>query len=119
MIRDGSLGSSFSLTGQSVITCAILISAIVTSPGDLLYGILTSRSLVWAGRLSYSLYLWQQLFLSLRDPPWGGLRTFPMNLAAAITLALLSHYVIEKPFLKMKDRLTFRGDASWRLRSAL
>ncbi len=59
----------------------------------------------WFGRISYSWYLWQQLFTVFTSPPWLGLRIFPVNVAASLLLAMASQRFIERPFLRMKDRL--------------
>jgi peptidoglycan/LPS O-acetylase OafA/YrhL len=57
--------------------------------------------LIWIGRLSYSLYLWQQIFLLPADmsahATTGLLARFPGNLLAAFGAACLSYYIIEKP----------------------
>jgi len=34
-------------------------------------------ALRWLGRISYSWYLWQELFVVVRQPSWGIVRTFP------------------------------------------
>jgi peptidoglycan/LPS O-acetylase OafA/YrhL len=54
------------------------------------------------GVLSYSLYLWQQLFLDRRQHTWW--TAFPVNLLLALACAVASYYVVERPFLGM-----FRG----------
>lgn len=65
--------------------------------------LLESSPMVWIGTLSYSLYLWQQLFLSpLNDTLLG---VWPINLLAVFVCAIFSYYIIEKPFLKIRDRL--------------
>ncbi|MFZ0593899.1 MAG: acyltransferase [Bryobacteraceae bacterium] len=63
----------------------------------------------WFGRISYSWYLWQQLFTVFTSPPWLGLRIFPVNVAASLLLAVASQRLIERPFLRMKDHLGQRG----------
>jgi len=55
------------------------------------------------GVLSYSLYIWQQLFLNRnRQESWT---TFPVNLALAFAAALLSYYLVERPFLDLRRRI--------------
>jgi peptidoglycan/LPS O-acetylase OafA/YrhL len=60
------------------------------------------RPVAFIGVLSYSLYLWQQPFLDryVKSP----LTAFPLNVILAFAAALISYYVIEKPFLKLKKR---------------
>jgi peptidoglycan/LPS O-acetylase OafA/YrhL len=64
--------------------------------------LLDLRPIVFVGVLSYSLYLWQQPFLN-RDGSafWN---TFPVNLLLACSFALASYTLVERPFLRLKDR---------------
>lgn len=58
--------------------------------------------LAFVGVLSYSLYLWQQPFIDRASTLW--IARFPQNLILAFFAALLCHYVIEKPFLRLRER---------------
>ena len=64
----------------------------------------------WIGRLSYSLYLWQQLFFP--KEPLGEWQRLPWNLAGAIALAAASHYWLEQPALKWRKRFLSGSSAS-------
>lgn len=64
--------------------------------------LLNSRFITWIGLLSYSLYLWQQLFLTPLNATWTG--RFPINLLMCFFAAAASYYLIEKPFLLWRDR---------------
>jgi len=57
------------------------------------------------GKLSYSLYLWQQLFFS---PRLGVASRFPQMLLFIVIAALISYYCIEKPFLRLRDQFMNR-----------
>jgi peptidoglycan/LPS O-acetylase OafA/YrhL len=57
----------------------------------------------WVGRISYSWYLWQQLFI-VTAFAGSRLPTLPL-LASSLVLAVVSYHVVEKPFLKLKERL--------------
>jgi peptidoglycan/LPS O-acetylase OafA/YrhL len=66
------------------------------------------------GRLSYSLYLWQGLFLL---PGWfprlGILQHWPWNLAAALAVAAVSYRLIEKPCMEFGRKLASSGAANF------
>jgi peptidoglycan/LPS O-acetylase OafA/YrhL len=64
--------------------------------------LLSVRAFVLVGTWSYSLYLWQQLFLTPRNPSWAG--AFPASFLALTACALASFYFVEKPILRHKKR---------------
>jgi peptidoglycan/LPS O-acetylase OafA/YrhL len=69
--------------------------------------LLENRGTKWIGRLSYSLYLWQQLFLgSFGTQSW---QRFPVNVILAVFAAAVSYYVIEMPFLRLRVRMLSPG----------
>jgi len=85
-----------------LMSLCILITAAVSFPSTMLFRFLNWRPLVFVGVLSYSLYVWNNLFLNA-----GGrwpLNVFPMNLASAVGMSLISHFLVERPFLKLKSR---------------
>ena len=55
------------------------------------------------GTLSYSLYLWQQIFLIPDDPAVLG-QPFPVDVVLVFGAAWFSYNVIEKPFLSLRHR---------------
>jgi peptidoglycan/LPS O-acetylase OafA/YrhL len=59
------------------------------------------RVVTFVGVLSYSLYIWQELFLQIGVFD-RGLR-FPLNMIAAFASALLSYFLIEQPFIRRKN----------------
>ncbi len=72
---------------------AILIHRSVYSSGrDPVGKVLNWRPVAWIGTLSYSLYVWQQLFLNRNSSAW--INTFPQNLALAVAAALGSYYLL-------------------------
>ncbi len=63
----------------------------------------------WIGRLSYSLYVWQQLFLlgdvkTARPYPLGDWQELPLNLVATFAVATASYYLIERPITRFGQR---------------
>jgi peptidoglycan/LPS O-acetylase OafA/YrhL len=67
-------------------------------------GILTASPLKFLGKLSYSLYLWQQIFLVTTFQQWGIVGKFPFNVITCFIIALVSYFGVERPFLKLKTR---------------
>lgn len=75
--------------------------------------VLNAKPLIGVGVLSYSLYLWQQLFLIQGRPPYSMLQTFPANLVLVFVVAGASYVLVEQPFLRLKDRFEPRGYGSY------
>lgn len=68
--------------------------------------ILNAKPLVYIGTLSYSIYLWQQLFLNRESHQPANI--FPFNLLPVIFCAVVSYYLIEKPSLKFRQKFEKR-----------
>src|SRR5262245_39667417 len=64
---------------------------------------LTVKPLTTIGVLSYSLYLWQQLFLN-RHSSWV-ICGFPWNIAASLTAAGVSYYLVARPLDGFRRKL--------------
>ena len=68
---------------------------------------LESQPLRWIGRLSYSIYLWQQVFF-IDHPssfvPLQLLQRFPINLIATMVFAIVSYYALELPMMRLGHR---------------
>ena len=89
--------------GAINISVAILIHRSVWQPGDWIGRLLNWKPIAFVGVLSYSLYVWQQLFLNRDSTAW--VNAFPQNLAFAIVAALGSYLLLEKPLFKLRHRL--------------
>jgi peptidoglycan/LPS O-acetylase OafA/YrhL len=94
------------LLGISLVNVGIVLGVdrCMRRPDGTLGRLLNTAPLVFVGTLSYSLYLWQQLFLDMG----GGtsvVSPFPLNLLCAIAAALLSFYLVERPVLRARPRL--------------
>jgi peptidoglycan/LPS O-acetylase OafA/YrhL len=77
---------------------ALSLQQVVARP----YEILNLKPVAWFGSITYSLYLWQQLFLNrASNALWAA---FPVNLLLALLCGTLSYYAIEQPFLKLRER---------------
>jgi peptidoglycan/LPS O-acetylase OafA/YrhL len=73
-----------------------------------------SRALEWSpmralGRISYGLYLWQQLFfvhLAQTTPSsLGRAQAAPWNLIWTVVFAMISYFLLEKPLIRLGHRL--------------
>jgi peptidoglycan/LPS O-acetylase OafA/YrhL len=91
----------FELVSPTIVAVAIALTLIyvVEQPRSVAGKILNIRPLRWLGMTSYSLYLWQQLFLSEQFHllPWGYL-----YLAIAF---LLSYVLVERPSYRLRAYL--------------
>ena len=120
MLRIGSSGftfatviitCTFAMPGLAIRSAAIpfMLAATLTYPNGITGRVLESAPLRWIGRLSYSLYLWQQLFLVggdvLRPLPFPRLQEWPWNLPAVVVCAIASYYAIERPMIALGHRL--------------
>ncbi len=91
--------------GASIVNLgiAILIHRSVYLSHGWIGRILNLRPVAFVGVLSYSIYLWQQLFLNRHSTAW--INAFPQNLLFAIAAALSSYFLLEKPLLNLRRRL--------------
>ena len=90
--------NSLARLGQAVIIPLLLLTTVL-HPQSLVSTLLEARLLRWIGRLSYSLYLWQQLFLG------SGLRMWPLKVAACFAAAYASYRLVERPAIRLGHRL--------------
>jgi peptidoglycan/LPS O-acetylase OafA/YrhL len=85
---------------------ALIVDWVMRFPDTLVGRVLNSRPLVIVGVGSYSLYIWQQIFLNRSsDAPFCA---FPLNIALAGAVATASYLLIEKPFLRLREKLELR-----------
>jgi peptidoglycan/LPS O-acetylase OafA/YrhL len=98
----------------------MLLGSVLNSRGTLSRA-LESRPLRYFGRISYSVYLWQELFFILHfhsaSFPLGILQRTPLRFAATLLLAMGSYYLIERPLIRLGHKLAppatqGRGDIS-------
>ncbi|WP_417067681.1 acyltransferase family protein [Niveibacterium terrae] len=90
-----SLAGSVIANGLAV----LLIHGALNAEGTLIFRLLNSAPVRKIGALSYSLYLWQQVFI------YGNFRLpAPWNLMAIFAAASFSYYAVELNFLRWKER---------------
>jgi peptidoglycan/LPS O-acetylase OafA/YrhL len=105
--------SSNSILFQGVFSLAslafgIVLTVLVLWPGSLVFHLLRFPPLVWIGRVSYGLYLWHwpvrgYVFGVTLQPSY---RQILMALVLSFGITAISFYVVEKPFLAWKKRLS-------------
>jgi peptidoglycan/LPS O-acetylase OafA/YrhL len=83
---------------------ALAIWLSINRPRTPLGAVLNSKPAVAIGILSYGLYLWQQPFLNPHVDSW--LTQTPWNVVGFVALASLSYLLVERPFVRWKDRLS-------------
>jgi peptidoglycan/LPS O-acetylase OafA/YrhL len=85
---------------------AALVAGTVLEPHGIVGRFLESSAMKLIGRLSYSLYLWQQLFLIPGGKyPLSILQKFPLNLPMVFLAAGLSYKLVERPMIRLGHRL--------------
>jgi peptidoglycan/LPS O-acetylase OafA/YrhL len=93
----------------------MLLAGTVLHPRWLLSRFLDWAPVAWLGRISYSLYLWQGMFLiAAWEHPAAWWRQWPANLVLSVAVAALSHYLVEKPLIRIGARLASRCSAQTR-----
>ena len=95
-------GGALATLGTALLI-AFVVNWLLENPTSIIDRLLSVPVLLFIGRLSFSLYLWQQLYLgpALKI---GTIRSFPFSLVAAIASAGFSYFLVERPFLALKRR---------------
>ncbi len=97
------------LMWQSLLIALVILGPVLR-PGRVVGRILELQAVRWIGRLSYSLYLWQQLFLTGREAPrplpFGPLQSLPLNVLAVFLCAAASYYIIDRRLTRLGHRLS-------------
>ncbi|OQW86169.1 MAG: hypothetical protein BWK72_18625 [Rhodoferax ferrireducens] len=107
-LPSGNWKLDFALISLKAMLIPLLILGTVVQDKRLTSRLLESTPLRMVGRLSYSLYLWQQLFLVWNDERVAGLawvQVFPYNLITVFVCASLSLLLIENPLIALGHRL--------------
>jgi peptidoglycan/LPS O-acetylase OafA/YrhL len=83
------------------VAVAVLIGAVVLRPETGAARALGFAPLAWLGRISYSVYLWQELFVHMTRGP----AALPLLCLGLPCCALASYYLIEQPLIRFARRL--------------
>jgi peptidoglycan/LPS O-acetylase OafA/YrhL len=93
--------NSTSIISNILVVTIMLYS--IFGPHKIWFKFLNSRVLIYIGVLSNSIYLYQQFFTAQYDY-W--VCQFPQNILFIFLSAVFSYHIIEKPFLKLKDKFS-------------
>ncbi len=102
-ILQAHLGGTYNLVlGLSVEAAflSIILLYAVRVPASPFGRLLNTAALRHIGVISYSLYLWQQIFTRENSAPF-----FPWNLLPILICAELSYWLVERPSFRLRDRL--------------
>jgi peptidoglycan/LPS O-acetylase OafA/YrhL len=106
MYGGGAYGLPFGLTLRSL--CVVFIIAwLGRNPGSWPAKFLNTAPMRAIGVLSYSLYIWQELFMGKGYHTFSN--SFIVSMAAALAAACVSYFLMEKPFLELRRRLGASG----------
>lgn len=95
----------------------LLLLPLVAGAPPSMSRILGTPVLRWVGTVSYGLFLWHltviELIADVRGPLWGTdtRALLALTLAGGLALAAVSWYAIERPALRLADRITIRPAA--------
>ena len=102
MRRAGVVNAGFGYSIEAF--CALSVITWGLRNADTAVGrVLNSKPFVHFGLISYSLYLWQQLWLSHETP--APVWSIPLQVAGAVLCAELSYRFVEVPMLKLRTIL--------------
>ena len=94
--------------GKTIVACCIafVIASSITVKDNMTFRLLNHPLMIYIGVLSYSIYIWQEIFLFAKDKliaPAGWFQTFPINIILVFLVSALSYHFWEKTFLKFKE----------------
>jgi peptidoglycan/LPS O-acetylase OafA/YrhL len=89
---------------------ALVMKVLVEGRASAVQRVLDWGPVEFVGRLSYSLYLWQQVFFPKK--PLLAWQHLPWNLLLALAAAAASYYLLEQPALRWRERFLRRNRKS-------
>lgn len=100
----GMITVPFSNTVESIAITWLIASFILNR--DWIHWLLNTKAMIFIGTISYSWYIWQQLFLfecgRYFSADWF---RFPINIAFSFLAACISYYLVEKTFERLKKKV--------------
>jgi peptidoglycan/LPS O-acetylase OafA/YrhL len=98
--------SNFLAGVVSAFLIGYIIVTNITPAHDLIFKLLNTRLLKIAGTLSYSIYVWQQIFTANDKRLPAFMVTYPYNIVCIIVVSCLSYYFYESFFLRLKSKFS-------------
>ncbi|MGD1277263.1 MAG: acyltransferase [Tepidisphaeraceae bacterium] len=96
--------SRAALPAVKALGVAVVINFAVHGHDSWMDRFLNLAPMAWMGRLSYSLYIWQQIFCC-DYYPWHHYNAIPLNLILTLACASASYYILEQPLARVRGRL--------------
>lgn len=98
---------------RTLMAAAIPVPIVFTvlNPTLALGRLLEFMPLQWIGKISYSLYIWQMMFLVPADRPMPLVQSFPMAFILTFGCAIASYLLIERPFIRFGHFLVARSSS--------
>jgi peptidoglycan/LPS O-acetylase OafA/YrhL len=102
--------STYRVMPWLALALAIMIYWMVMRKRTFIHAGLSFPPLVWIGRVSYGLYLWHHFVVGVvREQPWPLSAKVAVGLAISFGVTTISYYLLEQPFLKLKERFPLAG----------
>ncbi|WP_338868044.1 acyltransferase [Spirosoma sp. SC4-14] len=101
IMYKGSYGMTIGMSLDNALILILLLWSVHVS--SVVATFLNNRWLVRLGMMSYSIYIWQQLFLTYQLDGWA--TKFPQNFIVVAGVAYLSYRLIEKPILDRRQAI--------------
>lgn len=83
------------------VAVAVIMLWMMRRPDSPFGRVLNARPMVHLGAISYSLYLYQQLFVNRHNDTWSGGLTL-VSILALLAAAEASYWLVERPFLRLR-----------------
>ena len=105
LLRSYLFAFTFTFPTLQCLAMVLLIATSIRANRSLAMQWLDWRGVAFIGTISYSLYMWQQIFCTKPEvfgakASWWN--SFPLWTMAAFLAALVSYYAVERPFLALK-----------------
>ena len=93
------------ITPAFTVTVAAMLLLILTSRDSVVCGLLRTRWLCAIGKISYGIYVVHLPIIAVfQQRGWPPGRILAVSLPASLLLATVSWYLLESPFLRLKER---------------